>query len=66
MSDDLIVVQPVIPTVIVTAPGPQGASGDAASVFYAHAINSKCRLDNQSRTWRRANCGCFRFGRNTM
>ena len=36
MSDDLIVVQPVIPTVIVTAPGPQGASGDPASVFYTH------------------------------
>ena len=36
MSDDLVVVQPVIPTVIVTAPGPQGASGDPASVFYTH------------------------------
>ena len=36
MSDDLVVVQPVIPTVVVTAPGPQGASGDPASVFYTH------------------------------
>lgn len=36
MSDDLVVVQPVIPVVTVTAPGPQGASGDPASVFYTH------------------------------
>lgn len=36
MSDDLVVVQPVIPTVIVTAPGPQGASGDTAAIFYVH------------------------------
>ena len=36
MSDDLVVVQPVIPTVIVTAPGPQGASGDTAAIFYTH------------------------------
>ena len=36
MSDDLVVVQPVIPTVVVTAPGPQGASGDTAAIFYVH------------------------------
>jgi hypothetical protein len=35
MSDDLVIVQPVIPTVVVTAPGPQGASG-TANVFYVH------------------------------
>jgi hypothetical protein len=36
MADDLIVIQPVVPTVIVTAPGPQGPSGSAGSVFYVH------------------------------
>ena len=35
MSDDLVIVQPVIPTVVVTAPGPQGPSG-TANVFYVH------------------------------
>ena len=34
-DDSLIVVAPVIPTVIVTTPGPQGASGDS-NVFYTH------------------------------
>lgn len=35
MSDDsLIVVQPVIPTIIVTAPGPQGVAG--GEIFYVH------------------------------
>lgn len=33
MADDLIVVQPVIPTVTVSAPGPQGVS---QQVFYTH------------------------------
>ena len=36
MADDLIVVQPVVPTVVVSAPGPQGPSGAAGSVFYVH------------------------------
>ena len=33
MADDLIVVQPVVPTVVVSAPGPQGPSGSQGSVF---------------------------------
>jgi hypothetical protein len=36
MSDDLVVIKPVVPTVTVTAPGPQGPGGTAASVFYVH------------------------------
>ena len=35
-DDSLIVVQPVVPTVVVTAPGPQGIAGTTASVFYTH------------------------------
>lgn len=34
--DSLVVVQPIVPQVIVTAPGPQGPSGDPAQVFYTH------------------------------
>ena len=34
MSDDLVVIKPVIPTVTITAPGPQGSS---AQIFYTHA-----------------------------
>lgn len=33
--DSLIVVQPIVPTVTVTAPGPQGVSA-TAQVFYTH------------------------------
>lgn len=36
MADDLIVIKPVIPTVVVTAPGPQGPAGNPAQVFYTH------------------------------
>ena len=36
MADDLIVVQPIVPTVVVSAPGPQGPSGAQGSVFYVH------------------------------
>ena len=40
-EESLVVVQPVIPTVIVTAPGPQGPQGqfNPASVFYVHYQN---------------------------
>lgn len=31
-----IVVEPIVPVVVVTAPGPQGPSGDPASVSYTH------------------------------
>jgi hypothetical protein len=49
MSDEVIVVEPIIPvinvinqtpTVTVSAPGPQGPSGAAASVFYTHIQSS--------------------------
>jgi hypothetical protein len=45
MSDEVIVVEPIIPvinvinetpTITVSTPGPQGPSGAAASVFYTH------------------------------
>jgi hypothetical protein len=36
MADEIIVVQPIIPSITVSAPGPQGPSGAAASVFYTH------------------------------
>ena len=45
MSDEVIVVEPIIPvinvinqtpTITVSAPGPQGPSGAASSVFYTH------------------------------
>ena len=36
MSDDLVVIKPVVPTVTVTAPGPQGPGGSSAQVFYVH------------------------------
>lgn len=45
MSDEIIVVEPVIPVInvinerpviTVSTPGPQGPSGAAASVFYTH------------------------------
>lgn len=45
MSDEVIIVEPVIPvinvinetpTITVSTPGPQGPSGAAASVFYVH------------------------------
>lgn len=31
-----VVVEPIVPVVVVTAPGPQGPSGDPASVSYIH------------------------------
>ena len=40
VPDSLVVVQPIVPTVVITAPGPQGASGDPASVFYTHYQNT--------------------------
>ena len=36
MADDAIVIKPVIPTVTISAVGPQGPEGTAASVFYVH------------------------------
>lgn len=45
MADEVVIVQPIVPTiivepvipnVIVTAPGPQGPSGDPATVSYTH------------------------------
>lgn len=36
MADDLVVVKPIVPTVTVSAVGPQGPSGIAGSVFYVH------------------------------
>jgi hypothetical protein len=37
MSDqEAVIIKPVIPTIVVTAPGPQGPSGSAGSVFYVH------------------------------
>jgi hypothetical protein len=38
MSDDVIIVQPVTTTVVVTTPGPQGAPGEFAvgDVAYTH------------------------------
>jgi len=49
MSDDVVVVndtetvvivQPIVPTVVVSAPGPQGAQGLTGSVFYTHTQNT--------------------------
>jgi hypothetical protein len=48
MSDDVIIVQPnvsnitvepIIPNVVITAPGPQGPTGPAGQVFYTHTQN---------------------------
>lgn len=36
MADDVVIVQPVIPIVEITTPGPQG---NAADVFYVHYQN---------------------------
>ncbi len=35
MSDDAIIVKPIVPIVEVTAPGPQGVSA-AGQIFYVH------------------------------
>lgn len=35
-EQNVVIIKPVIPTVVVTAPGPQGPSGAAASIFYVH------------------------------
>jgi hypothetical protein len=35
-EQDAVIIKPIIPTVVVTAPGPQGPSGAAGSVFYVH------------------------------
>lgn len=35
-NGEILVVQPIVPQVLVTAPGPQGPSGDPATVFYTH------------------------------
>lgn len=35
-NGETIIVQPIVPQVLVTAPGPQGPAGTAASVFYVH------------------------------
>jgi hypothetical protein len=35
-EQDAVIIQPIIPTIVVTAPGPQGPSGAAGSVFYVH------------------------------
>jgi hypothetical protein len=40
MADDLIVIKPVIPTVVISAPGPQGPAGDPTQVFYTHVQSS--------------------------
>lgn len=41
-EENLVIVQPVIPTVVVTTPGPQGPPGtfNPAQVFYVHNQNS--------------------------
>ena len=38
MSEDNIIVQPIIPQISVSSPGPQGAPGafDPADIFYVH------------------------------
>jgi hypothetical protein len=38
MSSDNIIVQPIIPQISVSSPGPQGAPGafDPADIFYVH------------------------------
>lgn len=40
MSEDLVVIKPVVPTVTVSAPGPQGPGGTSAQVFYTHVQSS--------------------------
>lgn len=35
MADDLIVIKPVVPTVTISAPGPQGVSA-STQIFYTH------------------------------
>lgn len=35
MADDAIIIKPIIPTVEITAPGPQGVSA-SAQIFYVH------------------------------
>jgi hypothetical protein len=35
MSDEAIIIKPIVPIVEITAPGPQGASA-AAQIFYVH------------------------------
>lgn len=35
MADDAIIVKPIIPTVEITSPGPQGPSA-SAQIFYVH------------------------------
>lgn len=36
MTNDIptVVVTPIVPTVVITAPGPQGPAGNSASIFY--------------------------------
>jgi hypothetical protein len=47
MSEDNIIVQPIIPQITVAAPGPQGPAGafDPADIFYVHTQASA------SNTW---------------
>ena len=34
MSDDAVIIQPIIPTVVISSPGPQGPGG--GEIFYVH------------------------------
>lgn len=36
MADDVVIIKPSNAIVQITAPGPQGVSGDPAQVFYTH------------------------------
>ena len=36
---EILIVQPVVPQVLITAPGPQGPAGNPAQVFYTHIQN---------------------------
>lgn len=40
MADDVVIIKPTNAIVQVTAPGPQGVSGDPAQVFYTHTQNT--------------------------
>jgi hypothetical protein len=46
MSEDNIIVQPIIPQISVTSPGPQGPPGsfDPADIFYVHTQASSSAI----------------------
>jgi len=45
VDNTAIIVAPVVPIVEITAPGPQGPSGNPAAIFYTHT------QENPSATW---------------